>query len=1237
MALGSAVHKEADMMREPRLDASQSESLQSPLNDFGSGGFLDEVIEQETMSDAKKRDSVKSKVSSARDRHGSGSLSSSNTDAVKRDGSKSAFGSMDSQIAINTGKEMKSLQPQKSIAAKKPSGQDVQSKSSKRRSKKKGKDDLNEILRKRLDKLEAKLKMIGAQHSIHIASDSAEDVSDENGMDSGRRISSLTSRAEKKRKNNAGDGKFAKRRRIVDDDPERIIAANVNGTATNSSDAKMDDCVSTVLKNETSPGEGVSAMSANFSDEITSMINSQCWEHSENDYGNFFLSSASEQLADTETIMYNVLSQNLQEAHLSGASDTDVDDTHNAIGILPPVVDTDAFTLPFESVEPKIEGQENVCDMEDHKDSKHLGCLSVDTQWDSQFVESFVVKSTHLNSVRDWRSQKLLDLLISGRLKEIPSGTLLELQHEGTDMLVASSLQDILDNLSWLWSVAMGDNMLSSVQDVVSSNASNIDSLTIDFVENLGCVDNPVSMSLSIDQLNDDVIGKEITAKQEVDWLCEESQLIESLSTSLDTARQKVLHQSDKCSVTDVAEASAASFGSLLEHAMNSSETTDPDVPGDLYSPTRPTEVDHALAGAVTLSSSVDRPKELLHTEQKNEVQLLQSADVTVALNDLVEKSAPTRRTIRVHKKEDVTVMSPSDRITGSGHKSEHGTSSSRVKGDENLEIVSSQMSYSGLVSDKPVMVKSNLSVSEELPVNWSADLSNIAEIEVATDSFPSKQSFAGKQMQDIQSADGHIAVITGEFDSSVENQRRMNSLTSPVASRKSSKKRSHEQESDKLVSYHGGAKKESRSGKRKDNYADVTTKKNKKKPQDIGKSVDRRLKLDVISELKHVQKGIEFLLFEKYGITRDNTSSICLDVSLHIDDKHFPDLSGLSFDARIALMSGENKTDNILKAVCSTALLNDLFTELNIQLSTFNLSLPKNSSVHLTDRPLGEKLSDANISHLRSPSSPPSMRRRTARPSSVSRRNKSNEERGVNVIPSRHQEPPVTESEKRLMKADKLMQTFRRSQIAKRQNQKSSPKPPASFIRQVQTVTSSEGLARSDTVDDEMVLLSSEVIEPDFSTVITDGSMLASVELPHIPPKSLPPLNDDDGTQLLPLQLPGTHPAEAVPVSTSPQHPDSCPAEAMPITTVPHLPDRHPVEPMPMSTSHQLPDLHPSEAVPMNITPAPPCESTVSNSAQSRVSSGGKERRVYVFNSGKAVCQEVQVSSECLFLNYKS
>ena len=103
------------------------------------------------------------------------------------------------------------------------------------------------------------------------------------------------------------------------------------------------------------------------------------------------------------------------------------------------------------------------------------------------------------------------------------------------------------------------------------------------------------------------------------------------------------------------------------------------------------------------------------------------------------------------------------------------------------------------------------------------------------------------------------------------------------------------------------------------------------------------------------------------------------------------------------------------------------------------------------------------------------------------------------------------------------------------------------------------------------------------------------------------------------------TQPVEALPIiatqSLSPKLSDTQPVEALPII-------------MMQSLSPKLPDTQPVEAVPIIMTPEPPRERTVSNSAPQRVSIGGKEQRVCVFNSVRPQCREVEVSSECLFLN---
>jgi len=60
----------------------------------------------------------------------------------------------------------------------------------------------------------------------------------------------------------------------------------------------------------------------------------------------------------------------------------------------------------------------------DDKLSDHLpwcvGSLSLDTKWDSQFIESQAVRRTVLEVMRNWRVRKPLDLIASGQLQYIP-------------------------------------------------------------------------------------------------------------------------------------------------------------------------------------------------------------------------------------------------------------------------------------------------------------------------------------------------------------------------------------------------------------------------------------------------------------------------------------------------------------------------------------------------------------------------------------------------------------------------------------------------------------------------------------------------------------------------------------------------------------------------------------------------------------------------------------------------
>jgi len=1188
----SVVRKEVDTARDQRLTA-HSESLRSPDNGVSSGGFLDKDT---------KRHISKGKSTSAR---GSDKSNKRRTSDASEHSSSGAFESTGAESSVTTRKVMQPLQLQN--ASKKQSGPDLQPSSSIQQSRGKGKEDLDEILRKRLAELESQLSMIGSEHSAAGVEEFTEDVAEVADRGDGGRIVSANSRAERKRKahNKRGTGadKCAKKRhRTISDEQARIIAANIDdGSMTNGADAKFDKYISTILTNETYPSEELSAI---FSEEITSVIESEIQEHSQqnDEFGKLFSSSSAEQLVDTETIMLNVLSQNLPDAYASDEEQAHIENT----GVWPGMADDDAaiLQLQLQSLQPEPESNENGANLECSRvaEDKHLGGLSVDTQWDSQFVESFAVKSTHLNTVRDWRSKKMLDLLISGRLKEIPVAASSKVQHEGTDKLVASSLQNILSNISWLWSVAVGDDMLESVQDVVCNAANNLDSLMIDFVEDSGCVDIPVSMHLSSDQTADVTDAEVAAVKEEInkldDWSDEESLLIEGLVRSLDGARESVLNQKE---ATDLAE------------------NADADVPADLYSPTRPTEMDLASSGG---DVGVQRPKEASQTETVNELQFQQGLVVSETFNDLVESSTPTRRTVRIHKKENateksskkenITAKSSSDGIKGTAvHTSGDRSSRLKIRGlsEKDLGNVDSQLSGVGFANSKPVMstrLESNLSVSEEILMNQSVDLTNIMEVEVATNGLPSERTIS-IQARDTKSADKHITDVTEELDLSIENLYGMNSAAASVVSRTVKSSRKHSSGRDevpgKAQSCHTDAKKDSHSRKHKERPVDVTGKKDKKKTEDIGRLTDRQLKLNVRSELNHVQKIIKSLLYDNYGITTTNTSKLSRDVSLRGVDKHFQVLSVTSADSNLAATTGEDEANDIVKAASLTPLLNDILNELNIPLTTIHLMLPENPpSVVLTDRLVAEKtsteLNHSKKSRVEPPSSPPSMRRNTAKQTSALRRNRSSEEGGVSVVPHRRPEAPVTEGEKRLMKADKLMQTFRRSQIAKRQSQRVSPQPAASFIRQVRTVTRKEGvnLAITDNVESHTAVSSSDVKEPDFSTVITDGSMLASVELPEVLPSFLPPPESEIVMPVVSQTLSSEPPHSAEPVQVS----------------------------SPADVENSTGNL-----------PVPSLEVTVSSSVDRKITravvSAGKEQRVYVLNSDKPLCHEVQV---CINLN---
>jgi len=1247
-ALLKVIEKEVDRTRDPRLGASQVEPIRSPDDVISNDGFFDNNFNQQALSNAKQVSSVKSRMpalslSTDSDRHTTARKSIFTR--VAHSGTNGVLSNTDDLGLIATRKEMKPLQLQNSAAVKMQARADVQTRLSKHVNKK-GKEDLNEILRARLAKLEAQLSMIGSEHFVYSDTDECnENVTTETERGNARGNKDVSSCMGKRRKpynwSDDGDDEFGKRVKTSDDETAQIIAANSGGIMADTLDAKLDKYISTVLKNEADPneGEGYSSLSADISSKITSVIQSQFWEHSQNDdIGNVFPSSSAEQLLDTETIMLNVLSQNLTDTNSSyfhvPTQNTETNDKLNVGGTAPHMVDSDATTLTFPQV-----SKGNMSNLEHHKEVRHLGMLSVDTQWDSQFVESSLVKSTHLNSVRDWRSKKLLDLLISGRLKEIPVGTLSNIRHEGTDKLVASSLQNILSNLSWLWGVAVGDNMLDSVQDVVDCASSNLGSLLIDFVQHSDVVDIPVSMHLSNDRTFDDDIAAEVIAAQEIDkqdecWN-EEYLLLEGLATSLDDVREKVLNQ---------------------KHAVTLADNADSDIPEDLYSPTCPTELDLAAVIEDAVGSSVRRAKgqKMLQPEVGNEfLNFSPNLDLSDVLN---ENSPHSRRTIRISKKENFPASDHG--LKASTQKGKHDNADSTVKGlpvtEDDVPNMSSEMYDAEFSTDRPVLgtkLESYLPGSDER-MNQSMEMLNLLEAEIAKAGFAAEQTLTNK-VHDGKSSTIRAAGVGEEFDSDVENRRDMSSLSTPIASHKfkSSKKHSNGRDgaSGKSRRYRSrtDTKKDGHSRKRKERAADASGKKGKKKAHDVPKL----LKSNVKPELDHVQKSIESLLCEKCGITIVNKTKISRGLSLHSDGKHFSILSGHSSDANPAITADDIKTDDILKMACSTPLLNDLLTELNIPVLAISLTMPENVLPSLTHGFVGEKLSVEEKPQTESPQSPPTLQKSAAKQSGGSislRKRNSQEAPGVSIIPHQRKQDAaaVSETEKRLMKADKLMQTFRRSQIAKRQSQKAgSTNPPASSVKPVQTVPPSTvitpalsapisevtaKLTPSDTVDSQIGFMSSEakeapdvsseVKEPDFSAVITDGSLLASVELPVLPPEPLPS-QADAGTPVEPETLSSQFPIAA---------------EAVDFSTVLLLPQTDAgTSSEPETLSSQPPVA--AEAVDFSTVPVHSSKNAENNSANNKngdvISATGREQRIYVFNRDRPVCQELEVCIECMFL----
>jgi len=1156
------IQNKVNLARHLKLNISQQDF---PDRDFSG----DELPEKNSQLVTKRHSTVKSKVSASKDHHSSTkrSVTRDRSDkhhvaggAEDNDDEVAAFGSWYDADLFSASKAVKPLQLKNSTAIT-------------RQSTRIGKEDLNEVLRKSLQKLEAKLDIIGLEQYVADSDESADNdnvSSLETGTGDYKRGVAEKSGVERKRKaNNRGCAGSGKRARINSEEQAQIIAANINGTATDDCDAKLDRYLSSLLKNEANSSEILASLSDDFTSEITSVIESHFGKQSiGSDVEELSPSPAAEDLVDTETIMLNVLVHNLPGAYGAvpqrSTSYNDLSVSRDSGGdMLTNVADADI--LASQNIEPSSEMIENPTDLDHCDDSCHLGCLSIDTQWESQFVESSLVKSTHLNSVRDWRSGKMLDLLISGRLKRIPEHSSPELRHESTDKVVAGSLQNILNNLSWLWSVAVGNDMLDGMQDLVNNTASDLDSLAFDFMANSGPVDIPIHASMSTEQKNDDVSDGESSAKPVIDredgWQSEEAMLLDVLTANLNDERQKLLRSSvDGLTAAD-----------------------------DMYSPTRPTDLELALPG-----SRVLRPKGTTAMEVRNENEFLEGAELSDVLNSLVENSATIRRTVRIHKTENVA--SNFSEAEKSKHRKSGLTVTEQTVCEEdggNDVILISDVTATDETCASDVRGVKIASAYDKLLVNESREI----------DEFFSEQTAEQEQhVKDDEYSSGHFD-SSKEFDLSFENQHGAGSLEMAVTSQAAEvlKKSVDSSSGGKSHGSRSRAKKAGRSRKHKASSGDAIDKKSKKKARDADSTMERQLKQHVKAQLRHVQKGIESLLNEKHGIAVGKGSRITTpEISLRSADAHFIVLTGLSFDAKVALC--ENKVDGILKMQCSIPLLNSLLSELNIPLLSINISLQDHTTV--VPQWSGSLMDDEKTATdlKRQVESPPTLRGKVSRKqSSVSRRTKSIDEAGVaHVVPARRQEAiAVTETEKRLMKADKLMQTFRRSQIAKRQSQRTSPQPAPTFIKQVQTITPSSELTEPTESKSEVASVPMDIVdadtssqEPDFSTVITDGNMLSSVELPQVMSMLLAPGTDAEAMSEAPV--------------------DTVVAQAVHLVAA---------DATVASTSIQ-----------QNTTISDSVGSSAVQKIVSSVSSSGKKHRVFVFNSEQPLCSKVEVCLHSLF-----
>ena len=109
--------------------------------------------------------------------------------------------------------------------------------------------------------------------------------------------------------------------------------------------------------------------------------------------------------------------------------------------------------------------------------SQHLpwcvGCLSLDTKWDSQFIESQSVRRTLLDAMRNWRLRKPIDLIMSGQLRDVP----LDWTPMKTTWKTDSTVDCCWNSVLWYFGALLGEPagpysqqlMTASTEDVGTS------------------------------------------------------------------------------------------------------------------------------------------------------------------------------------------------------------------------------------------------------------------------------------------------------------------------------------------------------------------------------------------------------------------------------------------------------------------------------------------------------------------------------------------------------------------------------------------------------------------------------------------------------------------------------------------------------------------------------------------------------------------------------------------------